>query len=998
MRKKKKLKKYNRFYPVKAFFVIAVIAWGFDKITSRPSRQTPPPKKVEVAAAPQFEKITDEPNLPVLSPRFAQRKTAKIRLENGLEAYLISDPNIDQAAASLAVGAGSWDNPKEHPGLAHFLEHMLFMGTASHPEEGSFHNFLEKNGGRRNAYTASSKTVYAFSINPTAFNQALSHFSEFFYEPLISSSALNRERNAVHQEFMVNLNSDKRRIYHVFESLINKDHPASIFATGNLTSLAQADSQTLKKWFAKYYRPSEMKLVVMNKAPLKELENQVVAAFSKIPNAKAPKRPVLGPQYSDSLKKQIIYVEPIKENRELMIRWEIPKLTGAPSLANRPENLSSFIMGHEGQTSLLKLLKQLGYAQSLACGHSQERGQSEFVIDIMLTEEGVKNWKQVLAEVFEATAILNKKGVPAYLFEEQKALAKLGWEFPEHSSPFDYTMHLAALMLDEPLETFPEKTFLPTIFNETAIKEQLAALDGSQAIVCLSAPEEEVGIKPTSQQQWTEGAYALIDRPELPASKWAADLFAVPLANRFIPILTPSPGKANFSANKVVPKKILSNELSELYHHVDNSYGLPLTHFAFRFKTPSTLSDKAEDEVLRALYIQAFTELFNPIAYEASMAGFDTHIDYKDHAMRIICSGWCSKIPIYLEKLAHHMQGMKVTKKQFETYKSNLETELRNRLQLPPYQKALAESSYLLNAPSYQDSELLATLNDLNYNDFSAFAKRFYNELFIEALCYGCINEQEATDNLNIFFTHLNPKTLDQKRTLIYPPLNLNNLTSPYSLNIDSKQQGHAICLSIDTGPYSFEDRVIAHLLSKGLSEPFYSELRTKQQTGYIVHSWADDIHDELYSFFLIQSSSHNNKELLARIELFLEHVLINFEAEPYFSRAQFDQLKQALVTQLKAPPRNPKELLERLEKQAFTPLLGAFPDFTRHEKILAATQNLSYETFLEKAKKSLDRSNKKRLAFLVSGILDKAKSLQYEKIQDVTSWKMKQSSELLRK
>lgn len=53
-----------------------------------------------------------------------------LELVNGMLVVLISHPNIDKAAAALNVGTGSLADPKEVPGIAHFLEHMLFMGSS----------------------------------------------------------------------------------------------------------------------------------------------------------------------------------------------------------------------------------------------------------------------------------------------------------------------------------------------------------------------------------------------------------------------------------------------------------------------------------------------------------------------------------------------------------------------------------------------------------------------------------------------------------------------------------------------------------------------------------------------------------------------------------------------------------------------------------------------------------------------------------------------------
>jgi len=85
-------------------------------------------------------------------------------LENGMKVVVVSDPTTDKAAASLSVGIGSGANPADRAGLAHFLEHMLFLGTEKYPESAEYKNFISRHGGGDNAYTAFDETNYFFDI------------------------------------------------------------------------------------------------------------------------------------------------------------------------------------------------------------------------------------------------------------------------------------------------------------------------------------------------------------------------------------------------------------------------------------------------------------------------------------------------------------------------------------------------------------------------------------------------------------------------------------------------------------------------------------------------------------------------------------------------------------------------------------------------------------------------------------------------------------------
>ena len=85
-------------------------------------------------------------------------------LDNGVKYVVVEDNKIDTSAVSVVVKVGSFNDPKEFQGLAHFLEHMLFMGSDKYPEENYFEQKIKSNGGISNAYTDKFETVYYFNV------------------------------------------------------------------------------------------------------------------------------------------------------------------------------------------------------------------------------------------------------------------------------------------------------------------------------------------------------------------------------------------------------------------------------------------------------------------------------------------------------------------------------------------------------------------------------------------------------------------------------------------------------------------------------------------------------------------------------------------------------------------------------------------------------------------------------------------------------------------
>jgi len=82
-----------------------------------------------------------------------------ITLPNKLDVLLISDPSTDKASAAIDVNVGHLSDPEDVPGLAHFCEHLLFMGTVKYPVENEYSTFLSEHSGSSNAFTGAEKLL-----------------------------------------------------------------------------------------------------------------------------------------------------------------------------------------------------------------------------------------------------------------------------------------------------------------------------------------------------------------------------------------------------------------------------------------------------------------------------------------------------------------------------------------------------------------------------------------------------------------------------------------------------------------------------------------------------------------------------------------------------------------------------------------------------------------------------------------------------------------------
>jgi len=193
------------------------------------------------------ERATDHdresPTYPIVrNPNDIFRQYRAFQLPNGLDVACIFDPLAHKAAVSMNVHVGSFNDPPDTLGLAHFTEHMLFLGTSTFPDEKEFSEYLSVHDGSDNAYTSDEDTNYYLHVAPNGLRGALERFAKFFTEPLLHPDGVAREVNAVNSEFTGHKTNDAWHRQYLLKYVSSPKHPFHQFSTGNLETLNHSDS------------------------------------------------------------------------------------------------------------------------------------------------------------------------------------------------------------------------------------------------------------------------------------------------------------------------------------------------------------------------------------------------------------------------------------------------------------------------------------------------------------------------------------------------------------------------------------------------------------------------------------------------------------------------------------------------------------------------------------------------------------------------------------
>ncbi|KAI3619291.1 a-pheromone processing metallopeptidase ste23 [Moniliophthora roreri] len=428
-----------------------------------------------------------------------------IKLENGLEAMLVHDVKADKAAASLNVAVGHLSDPYDMPGMAHFCEHLLFMGTENFPKENEYSEYLAKNNGHSNAYTSVSNTNYYFDVSTSHLSGALARFAAFFHCPLFSPSCTSRELNAVDSEHRKNHQADMWRVFQLNKHLSKEGHPWNKFGSGNRESLSKhakelkakgklvangmpdPENKTLQvppspipsrmasptpsdvstaseneadggavgretrrrlvEWWEKEYCAGRMHLCVVGKDSLDDLSELVSTLFSPIPNRGLDPLPTVPDHpFGPNEKGTLVSVQTIMNLH--MLEISIPLEPQANNWRHKPANFLAHFIGYEGPGSLLSFLKANGLAAGLSSGpQALGRGFDMFRVTIELTQEGFRNYQAVILATFKYFNLLrSQSSFDAYHQEEIATLSSTRFRFIEKRKPDDYATRIAENM------------------------------------------------------------------------------------------------------------------------------------------------------------------------------------------------------------------------------------------------------------------------------------------------------------------------------------------------------------------------------------------------------------------------------------------------------------------------------------------------------------------------------------------------------------------------
>jgi insulysin len=856
------------------------------------------------------------------------RRLAKVILPNGLPVLVISDPNETRSSAAMSVAVGSFDDPWQYPGMAHFVEHLLFLGTKKYPDEGEYKRCVGDVGGSANASTKHDQTVFHFSVKGEFFEEILDRFSHFFIDPLLTTSAIEREKKAVHHEFEDEIEGAFFRVWRVLKETGNLDHANARFSCGNLESLESISREEIEEWFKKHYQPKHMRLVLVSPEPTHAIIDKACRYFSKIPKGDLAQRrePVHG-LFSSRQKGHRIYIDSVLNERVLILLWEFDRVKNSAACSAIEEMIAKAY-----ERNLEGALQKKGWANQAEGGFLPiDKKNGLFAFFIKLTEEGVQHVDRVTDSFFHLVDQLRQSNYSSYLVGASP-------ENPLLDSNL-CVEDLAEDLMRKDFFAYPEFGLQKEESISTAQDARffLEQMDAKNCVSFVMAPFQEMGISPSYIEKWMGSSY-VIRKLDVEETKKPIDFdFELPpFAEEEEEDLD---CQTSYLTNDRWSIELRASKLDQGRTNVILTFSSPY----FSDSLVSAACSEIFVQQINARLEREFSEEFGAarlFVYQGDVRLIAVFIN--DNAKE----GLERLFAILQEKALSNLEFFEAKKAYLSCYEGDNS----------PIESALdILTSCMGSANYYTPMEVHRYMSNLSYEQYKDWQGKKWDLLFIKGQIEGGISQEEMAilwQDIGEHFPYTAYNPIRESKEL---------LGAQYFFT-PTHRKGSALGLVISSeSPY--EDSLLGSILSPVIEDAFYSELRTNKQLAYQLHSWSSLKGDKLCFYFVLQSPTYSAAELLQNVELFLHE--FSQKIPSFLTKERFHRIYRGLLLDFKQG----KSEAEEEEYRIF------------YDRRMQALQNLSFSDAIEAAQNLFLKESYHKLAILVEGRAQEIEKIALEQM-----------------
>lgn len=852
-------------------------------------------------ATNQANTSSNNPNLYaeslVVSPN-DNREYKTLKLSNEIEVVLVSDPSVDKSAAALSVGVGLLHDPMTQQGMAHYLEHMLFLGTERFPDTNEYSEFMTKNGGAHNAYTWLDITNYMFKANNDAFEEGLDRFSDFFKSPKLYPEYTDKEKNAVNAEWSMRRELDFFGQFKLARKMMG-EHPANRFLIGNLETLGDKEGSKLHTetvaFFDKYYSSNIMKVALLSNKPLAEMEALANKYFSDIKNKNIEKPSVTAKVDLTKVGGKKVFYKPNKDVKQLTLDFTIEN--NSDQFALKPNRFLSYLIYSEMPGTPATLLREKGWISDLGANASPSHygNYGTFSIDVTLTDSGMEHRDEIVAIIMQYIDLIREKGVDKKYFDEIRTSLNNQFKFLEKGDEFGYVSNLAGAMQVYPTNHVINAPYYYGQFDEKAIEQVLDQLTPETLKIWYVSQKEETD----STLHFYDGNYRIADISQDEINSWKAPTnvaMNLPAVNRLLPESFDL--KATSDEIKEKPQLVHDTKHIKVWQFASKNFShQPKGMLKVYINNPATLTDM-DTAILLSVWQDLYSKNVVALNTEAGVGGMSMSLSDSNGVVFTV-NGFTDK---QSELIVAGMNELRVapTELEFNQAKDRFLRAVANKSKNFPYSQAFNAFYKVTSQGSYEDAALIERAKSLSISDLNKVMEQVLNNNQVRVFMFGNYDQNDVKTVVSSLEKALpNEVTTTQyARAKAWLP----KAGQVFSVQRDIDVADVAL-VDMHMHPVKGKKQEAQGLVLQGhFSNKVFDKLRTEEQLAYAVGGFSTTLDDYVGFGMYIQTPVKGPGEMQARFD---EYKLEYKKELDSISEETFAQLKNAVLIKLNEQPKN---------------------------------------------------------------------------------------------
>jgi len=372
-------------------------------------------------------------------------------------------------------------------------------------------------------------------------------------------------------------------------------------------------------------------------------------------------------------------------------------------------------------------------------------------------------------------------------------------------------------------------------------------------------------------------------------------------------------------------------------HYFDTDFSIP----KIESRVDLMFEEDANSKPVRKLWVKMVNTSLEKELYPQQLAGSTMSVQNITGGLRL-------RVQAYNERhndMQAHLSSMVLssipTIDIFDRVKAEMIVDLQNKKMIRPYSQGLGAIGMVLDQHGLSDEELIRLYQELSYEELSQKIATLKKKAHVQVFTFGNLSSKEAGD----FNTQLKER-LTFEELLPKPKYKLfvNQESIDWVLSIDHNDS--VWIKHLQSSQTTMREQARYLLFSHLIRAPFFTELRTKQQLGYIVSAGYSRRNHFPGIRFGIQSSNTHPDELEKRVEKFLGGTQ---EWIKTMSNPEFEEAKRGLIAQLLAKDSRFSERVGRLSQNMDLGILS----FDRKKQLSAQIEKLNQremEIFVQQA------------------------------------------------